>query len=110
MNTHAFEIIQRQPGEHRAGSFGLLIEGIDADICVRPGQFLGKALRDAAAEGLAGVELAARAEAICQQYAAAATSGLTAGNQHYVIVTLSLGGVVIYHSKVLYTVEYRQTN
>lgn len=67
-----YEISRREANEPHPGHLGLKIEGLDVDLTVDPGQFLPKALREAAAEGKTGADLAMRAEAICQAYAAKA--------------------------------------
>jgi len=64
-----YEIYQRTGDQHRAGHFGLLIEGIEAELTIEPKQFMEKALREAAAAGKTGGELAIAASAICDEYA-----------------------------------------
>ena len=64
-----YEIYQRQSDQHRTGHFGLLIEGVEAELTVEPKQFMERALREAAAAGKTGGELATAAESLCNQYA-----------------------------------------
>jgi hypothetical protein len=53
VRTFKYEAYQRQPGEHRPGQFGLLIEGLDAELTIDPAQFTAAGERYAlSAQGL----------------------------------------------------------
>ncbi len=65
-----YEIYQRQDNQHRAGHFGFLIEGVEAEITVEPAQFLEKALREVTAEGVTDpAKHAIAVQERCDEYA-----------------------------------------
>jgi hypothetical protein len=57
-----FETYQRSEKEHRAGSFALLIDGVEADITTDPVQFMPKALVEAKGDPKKAMD-------ICERYA-----------------------------------------